>query len=68
MKDKSIHLQTAKLLLQGIEETLDQWPEKTKPAWGWAGIMDQDEKSKESVIRRCVQARQEILMFMKELK
>lgn len=53
------HLNTAELLLSGIKESFIV--EKDK--WG----LIPPEHSKESIKRRCVQARQELLMVMKEL-
>jgi hypothetical protein len=53
------HLQTAELLLNGVKDSLRAENDK----WG----IIPPEHSKESIKRRCVQARQELLMVMKEL-
>lgn len=60
------HLETAKLLMNGVSDSADYIWSKTR-----AGEMYPDvppEHSKESIKRRCVQIRQELLMVMKELK
>lgn len=59
------HLETAKLLLQGVSESADEIWHKTRagekypdvPLW----------HSKESIKRRCIQIRQELLIVIKEL-
>lgn len=59
------HLDTAKLLLQGVSDSADEIWRKTR-----AGEMYPDvapEHSRESIKRRCIQIRQELLMVMKEL-
>ena len=60
------HLETAKLLILGVSDSADYIWSKTR-----AGEMYPDippEHSKESIKRRCVQIRQELLMVMKGLK
>lgn len=54
------HFTTAKLLLAGVEESMGVEPDK----WG----IIPPEHSKASMIRRCVQARQEILQVQKALE
>ena len=59
------HLETAKMLMNGVSDSADYIWSKTR-----AGEMYPDippEHSKESIKRRCVQIRQELLMVMKEL-
>lgn len=51
---------TAQLLLDGVEESMGATPDK----WG----IIPPEHSKASMIRRCVQARQEILQVQKALE
>ena len=53
------HFQTAELLLSGVKESL----RAEKDRWG----IIPPEHSKESIKRRCIQARQELLMVIKEL-
>lgn len=68
MKNKAIerHLQTARLLLDGIDESIGTWT-KENEAWQYSYI-NPAENSRESVIRRCVQIRQELLQVIKGLK
>lgn len=54
------HFTTAQLLLTGVEESMGVEPDK----WG----IIPPEHSKASMIRRCVQARQEILQVQKALE
>ena len=54
------HFTTAQLLLDGVEESMGATPDK----WG----IIPPEHSKASMIRRCVQARQEILQVQKALE
>ena len=66
--NKSIkrHFDTAKLLMEGVEESMSTW---TKDNEGWKyRYINPPENSKESVIRRLVQVRQELLQVMKELQ
>ena len=65
-KEVKQHLQTAKLLLDGIEESIATWT-KTNEGWHYRYI-NPPEHSKESVVRRCIQIRQELLQVMKELQ
>lgn len=60
--DESVknHFTTAQLLLTGVEESMGVEPDK----WG----IIPPEHSKASMIRRCVQARQEILQVQKALE
>lgn len=69
MNDKvKKHLQTAKLLMEGIEESMATW-DKERVGKGWFSYVNSEtEHSRESVIRRCVQIRQELLQVMKGLK
>ena len=61
------HLQTAKLLMDGIEESMSTWnKERTDKGW-YSYVSSKPEHSRESVIRRCVQIRQELLQVMKGL-
>lgn len=63
----SRHFSTAVKLMTGIDETFQEWDEKKeKDRWPWYN--QPPEHSKESVIRRCVQIRQELLQVMKELR
>lgn len=60
------HFDTAKLLMEGVEESMSTW---TKDNKGWKyRYINPPENSKESVIRRLVQIRQELLQVMKELQ
>ena len=62
------HFQTAKLLLEGIEESMQTW-DKERTAKGWYAYANSaTEHSKESVVRRLIQTRQELLQVIKELK
>ena len=63
----SRHFETAVKLMTGINETFVEWDEKKeKDRWPWYN--QPPEHSKESVIRRCIQIRQELLQVMKELR
>ena len=65
-KEVKQHLQTAKLLMDGIEESISTW---TKENEGWhSRYINPPEHSMKSVVRRCVQIRQELLQVMKELQ
>ena len=67
MNKVNLHLNIANLLMESIAGTALEWSdkkEKTNAPW----INQPPEHSKESVIRRCVQVRQELLMVMKELR
>ena len=68
MKNKAIerHLQTARLLLDGIDESMSTWT-KENESWHYSYI-NPAENSRESVIRRCIQIRQELLQVIKGLK
>lgn len=59
-KNVKNHFTTAQLLLAGVEESMGVEPDK----WG----VISPEHSKASMIRRCVQARQEILQVQKALE
>lgn len=59
-KNVKNHFTTAQLLLAGVEESMGVEPDK----WG----IIPPEHSKASMIRRCVQARQEILQVQKALE
>jgi hypothetical protein len=54
------HLDTAILLMEGVKESLSAEPDK------WRCIPP--EHSRESIHRRCVQARQELLQVQKALR
>lgn len=60
------HLETAKLLMEGVSDSADYICNKTRTGEMYPDIPP--EHSKESIKRRCVQIRQELLMVMKELK
>ena len=60
------HLETAKLLMEGVSESVDYNCNKTRAGEMYPYVPP--EHSKESIKRRCVQIRQELLMVMKELK
>ena len=67
-KEVERHLQTAKLLMEGVEESMATW-DKERVDKGWfCYVNTQTEHSKESVVRRLVQIRQELLQVMKGLK
>lgn len=59
-KSMKNHFTTAQLLLAGVEESMGATPDK----WG----IIPPEHSKASMIRRCVQAIQEILQVQKDLE
>lgn len=59
------HFQTAKLLIEGVEETMATWDTERLDRGWYSFINYATENSKESVIRRCVQIRQELLQVMK---
>ena len=65
MKKIDLHLNTAYLLMEGISETALEW-DKKDPSYHY--YSQPREHSKESMIRRCVQARQELLQVIKELR
>lgn len=54
------HLDTAILLMEGVKESLSIQPDN------WGGIPP--EHSRESIHRKCVQARQELLQVQKALR
>lgn len=60
------HLETARLLMNGVSDSADYIWSKTRSGEMYPDIPP--EHSKESIKRRCVQIRQELLMVMKELK
>ena len=61
------HLQTAKLLMEGIEESIATWDtERLDKGW-YSYASYQTEHSKESVVRRLIQIRQELLQAEKVL-
>jgi len=60
------HLETAKLLMCGVLDSADYIWSKTRSGEMYPDVPP--EHSKESIKRRCVQIRQELLMVMKELK
>lgn len=68
MNKLEMHLQTAKLLMEGVEESIRTW-DKERTAKGWYAYANSaTEHSKESVVRRLIQTRQELLQVIKELK
>ena len=68
MKKIERHLQTAKLLREGVEESIQTW-DKERTAKGWYAYANSaTEHSKVSVVRRLIQTRQELLQVIKELK
>ena len=58
-----LHLDTAELLMKGVKESLNVPLEK---AYGYEIVPP--EHSDESIIRRCVQIRQELLQVIKKLR
>lgn len=60
------HLETAKLLILGVSDSADYIWSMTRTGEMYPDIPP--EHSKESIKRRCVQIRQELLMVMKGLK
>lgn len=60
------HLETAKLLILGVSDSVDYIWGHTRADEMYPDIPP--EHSKESIKRRCVQIRQELLMVMKGLK
>lgn len=63
----NIHFQTAKYLIEGIEESMATWDKDRVAKVGYSYANSETEHSRESVIRRCVQIRQELLQVMKGL-
>ena len=61
-----LHLDTAKLLMQGVTDSADNIWKKTRAGEPYPDIDPED--SRESIIRRCVQIRQELMVVIKELK
>lgn len=59
-EESARHLDTAILLMEGVKESLSAEPDK----WGCIP----PEHSRESIHRRCVQARQELLQVQKALR
>lgn len=66
MTRTELHINTASLLLEGIAESMSQWQigADGKPK----AVNLPPEHSKESVIRRCVQIRQELIRVIQELQ
>ena len=60
------HFKIANLLMGTISETMDKWSSKKTDLFPYYGMPP--EHSKESVIRRCIQVRQELLQVIKELR
>lgn len=56
-KELALHLKTAELLIEGIKEAVN----RNDGLWGTP------EYSRESIKRRCVQARQELLRIYQEV-
>lgn len=68
-KDIMRHMQTAKLMIDGAEESMATWgkePREDRFRYGY--ITSDSVHSKESVVRRLVQARQELLQVIRELQ
>ena len=61
------HLQTAKLLMEGIEESMTTWSKERVDKGWYSYVSTETEHSKESVVRRLIQTRQELLQVLKEL-
>ena len=59
-----LHLDTAELLMKGIQESIKVDPTRS---YGAYDIIPQ-EHSDESIIRRCIQIRQELLQVIKKLR
>lgn len=57
-KELALHLKNAELLIEGIKEAVNRNDEDFWPV---------PEYSRESIKRRCVQARQELLRVMQEV-
>lgn len=61
------HINTADLLIDGIKESLNERGSKFEHQ-GITYTIVPPEHSRESIIRRCVQARQELLQVIKKLR
>ena len=66
MNKVDTHLKIANLLMGTISETMGKWSSNKNDIWPYYGMPP--EHSKESVIRRCIQVRQELLQVIKELR
>ena len=67
MTDIANHMQLAKLLIDGADESMQTW-DKERIEKGWYGYICSDPvHSKESVVRRLVQARQELSQVIRVL-
>lgn len=62
------HFQTAKLLMEGIEESMATWSKERVDKGWYCYVSTETEHSKESVVRRLIQTRQELLQVLKELR
>lgn len=61
-----MHLDTAKLLLMGVCDSVDEIWKETRS--GEKYVLVSPEHSRTSIIRRCIQIRQELLIVMRELE
>ena len=66
MNKINLHLNIANLLMESIAETSLEWRKADSTKYPYVG--QPPEHSRESVIRRCIQARQELLQVIKELR
>ena len=66
MNKINLHLNIANLLLESIAETSLEWKKSDNKKYPYVG--QPPEHSRESVIRRCIQVRQELLHVVKELR
>ena len=67
-KDITRHMQTAKLMIDGAEESMATWgKEPRENSFRYGYITSDPVHSKESVVRRLIQARQELLQVIREL-
>ena len=66
MNKINLHLNIANLLMESIAETSEVWSKSDDKRYPYVG--QPPEYSKESVIRKCIQIRQEMLLVMKEIQ
>ena len=66
--DVTKHMQLARMLIDGANESMSTWDDKERMEKGWYGYICTDPvHSKESVVRRLIQARQELLQVIRVL-
>ena len=67
-KEVRLHFNTALYLMESLKESMTQDPEVYQSVVGYTHHYYNPEHSDESIIRRCIQIRQELLQVIKKLR